>query len=78
MLHQYLVSVTTDHVEAAGFILRGIRGIFVLVGSVIAAVVCALVAKAKGYSGILFGLLGLFFSLITLLVVLVIPRKRHA
>jgi len=64
--------------EAAGFILRGIKGIFVLVGSVIAAVLCAVIAAAKGRSAILFGVLGLFFSLITLIVVLVLPRKRNA
>jgi len=34
------------------------------------------VAKSKGYSAVLFGILGLIFSIITLIVVLVIPRKR--
>lgn len=38
--------------------------------------ICAVVGKSKGYSALLFGLLGLFFSLITLIVVLVIPRRR--
>ncbi len=33
-------------------------------------------AKSKGYSAVLFGILGLIFSIITLIVVLVIPRKR--
>jgi len=34
-----------------------------------------MVAKTKGYSALLFGVLGLLFSIITLIVVLVIPRK---
>jgi len=34
------------------------------------------VAKGNGYSAILFGVLGFFVSLITLIVVLVIPRRR--
>ncbi len=75
MVH-HILSASTQHVEAAGFILRGIRGVFLLLGGIIAAVICAVVAKSKGYSAILFGILGLFFSIITLVVVLVIPRKR--
>jgi sugar phosphate permease len=74
--HQHLLAAPEQHIEAAGFILRGIRGVFALIGSVIAGVICAVVAKSKGYSAILFGVLGLIFSLITLLVVLVIPRRR--
>jgi len=65
-----------QHLQAAGFILRGIRGVLVIIGSVIAGVICAFVAKSKGYSAVLFGILGLIFSIITLIVVLVIPRKR--
>jgi len=34
------------------------------------------VAKGKGYSAILFEVLGFFVSLVTLIVVLVIPRRR--
>jgi hypothetical protein len=33
--------------EAAGFILRAIKGIFVAIGSMLAAIVCALVAAMK-------------------------------
>ncbi len=69
-------AATTTHVEAAGFILSGIKGIILLIGGVIAAVISALVAKAKGYSALLFAVLGLFFSIITLIVVLVIPRRH--
>jgi hypothetical protein len=73
-----LLTVAPTQVEAAGFILSGIKGIFVAIGSVIAAVLCAVIAGAKGRSTILFGILGLFFSLITLIVVIVIPRKPKA
>jgi hypothetical protein len=55
---------------------RLIKGIFVLIGGIIAAVLCGLIAKTKGYSALLFAVLGFFFSIITLIVVLVIPRKR--
>lgn len=73
-----LAAMPVDHVEAAGFILRGIRGIFALIGSLIAAVLCGAIAAAKGRSVVLFAICGLFFSIITLIVVLVIPRKQRA
>jgi len=62
-------------VYAAGMILSGVKGIFYLIGGIIAAVVCALIAKSKGHSAVLFGILGFFFSLITLIVILVVPRR---
>lgn len=74
MIHDLMLAVQTQP-EAAGFILRGIKGIFVAIGSVIAAVICAVIAGAKGRSAIGWGILGLFFSIITLIVVIVIPRK---
>lgn len=77
MIHQALAAFPPDQVEAAGFILRGIKGIFVLIGSVIAAIICAAVAAAKGRSALLFGILGLFFSILTLIIVLVLPSKRR-
>jgi hypothetical protein len=61
---------------AAGLILRGIKGIFVAVGSVIAAIVCGLIALMKGRNPLGWGILGLFFSILTLIVVIVIPSKR--
>ena len=70
-----LVAAHAQQVVAAGFILSGIKGIFILIGGIIAAVICAVVAKSKGYSALLFGILGFFFSIITLIVVLVIPRR---
>jgi Na+/melibiose symporter-like transporter len=75
MLHSVLLA-TSDNVEAAGFILRGIKGIFIAIGSVIAAIVCAVVAATKGRSALGWGVLGLFFSIITLIVVIVIPSKK--
>jgi hypothetical protein len=75
MLHA-VVLATSDPV-AAGFILRGIKGIFVAVGSVIAAVVCGLIALTKGRNPLGWGILGLFFSILTLIVIIVIPSKKR-
>ena len=75
MLHSVLLA-TSENYEAAGFILRGIKGIFVAIGSVIAAIICGVVAATKGRSAIGWGLLGLFFSILTLIVVIVIPSKK--
>jgi hypothetical protein len=75
MLHQ-LVLAAYSQPEAAGFILRGIKGILVAIGSVIAAFICAGVAAAKGRSAFGWGILGLFFSIFTLIVVIVIPSKK--
>ncbi len=75
MVQQILASAD-QHVLAAGFVLSGIKGIFYLIGGIIAAVLCGLIAKTKGYSTVLFAVLGFFFSIITLIVVLVIPRRR--
>jgi hypothetical protein len=65
-----------QHVEA-GFILHGIKLVIVGIGSVIAAIICAIVAAVKGRSAILFFIAGLIFSILTLIVVLVIPSKRR-
>lgn len=46
-----------------------------LVFGLILAFVCGSIAGRKGYSAILFGILGFFFACITLIVVLVIPRR---
>ena len=75
MLHE-LVTAAQSNPEAEGFILRGIKGIFVAIGSVIAAVICAVVASMKGRSALFWGILGLFFSIFTLIVVIVIPSKK--
>ena len=75
MLHQLLLAGYSQP-EAAGFILRGIKGIFVAIGSVIAAVLCAVIAASKGRNPFGWGILGLFFSIFTLIVVAVIPSKK--
>lgn len=75
MLHTVYLAAQA-HPEAAGLILRGIKGIFVLIGSIIAAIVCAVIAGIKGRNPFGWGLLGLFFSILTLIVVIIIPRKK--
>jgi hypothetical protein len=74
MLHSVLLA-SSDPL-AAGLILRGIKGIFVAIGSVLAAVVCAVIAATKGRNPLGWGILGLFFSILTLIVVIVIPSKK--
>ena len=75
MLHDITLAAVQQP-EAAGFILSGIKGIFVALGSIIAAIICAAIAGATGRSAIGWGLLGLFFSILTLIVVIVIPSKK--
>jgi hypothetical protein len=75
MLHE-LVLAAQSQPEAAGFILRGIKGIFVAIGSVIASIVCAVIAATKGRSAIGWGILGLLFSVFTLIVIAIIPSKK--
>lgn len=75
MLHNVVLAVQQNP-EAAGFILRGIKAIFVAIGSIIAAIICAVIAATKGRNPLGWGILGLFFSIITLIVVIVIPSKK--
>ncbi len=75
MLHG-LVLAAQENPQAAGFILKGIKGIFVAIGSVIAAIVCAIIAGMKGRNPFGWGILGLFFSILTLVVIIVIPSKK--
>jgi hypothetical protein len=75
MTHEILLAATS-HPEAAGFILSGIKGIFVGIGSIIAAIICAIIAGTKGRNPFGWGILGLFFSILTLIVVIVIPSKK--
>lgn len=74
MLHSVILAASDP--LAAGFILRGIKGIFVAIGSVIAAVICGLIAATKGRNPLGWGILGLFFSILTLIVVIVVPSKK--
>jgi hypothetical protein len=75
MLHQ-LVLAAQDNPLAGHFLLKGIKAIFVGIGSLIAAVVCAVIAATKGRNPLGWGILGLFFSIFTLIVVAVIPSKK--
>jgi hypothetical protein len=75
MLHG-LVLAAQDNPQAAGLILRGIKGIFVLIGGFIAAIICGVIAATKGRSALGWGILGFFFSILTLIVIIVIPSKR--
>ncbi|GAC1405750.1 MAG: hypothetical protein NVS4B6_22450 [Mycobacterium sp.] len=75
MLHT-VVLAAQENVQAAGFILRGIKGIFVAIGSIIAAIICGVIAAMKGRNPLGWGILGLFFSILTLIVVIVLPSKK--
>ena len=75
MLHELLLAAQSQP-EAAGFILRGIKGIFVAIGSIIAAIVCGVIAATKGRNPLGWGILGLFLSILTLIVVIIIPSKK--
>ena len=77
MLHA-LALTAQDNPQAAGFILKGIKGIFVAIGSIIAAIVCALVAGIKGRNPLGWGILGLFFSILTLIVIVILPSKKDS
>ena len=75
MLHGLMLAAQ-DNPQAAGLILRGIKAIVVGIGSIIAAIVCAIIAGFKGRNPLGWGILGLFFSIITLIIVIVIPSKK--
>jgi hypothetical protein len=62
--------------EARGMILGGIKLIFYFIGGVIAAIICGVVAATKGRNPFGWGILGFFFSILTLIVVIVIPSKK--
>jgi hypothetical protein len=46
-----------------------------LIVGIIFAVICGLVASRKGRNTALFAVLGFFFSIITLVVLLILPSK---
>lgn len=75
MLHQLFLA-SYSQPEAAGFILRGIKGIIVAIGSVVAAIISGAIAAVKGRNPFGWGILGLFFSILTLIVVIFIPSKK--
>jgi hypothetical protein len=54
----------------------GIVGIgYGLIVGIIFAVICGFVATRKGRNAALFAVLGFFFSIITLIVLLILPSK---
>ena len=75
MLHG-LILAAQNNPEAAGFIVKGIKGVLVAIGSIIAAIVCAVIAGVKGRNPFGWGILGLFFSILTLIVIAIIPTKK--
>ena len=75
MIHE-LVSAAPAHVEASGFILSGVKGIFTLIGAIIGAILCGLIAAYKNRSVLLWAILGFFFSILTLIVILILPKKK--
>lgn len=75
MLHS-VVLMASDQVLARGIIGGTISWIVGVIGGFIAAVICGVIAAAKGRSAIGWGILGFFFSILTLIVVIVIPSKK--
>jgi hypothetical protein len=75
MLHSVILA-STEHQLAAGLFLKGIKGIFLLIGGFIAAILCGIIASFKGRNPLGWGICGFFFSIVTLVVVLVIPSKK--
>jgi hypothetical protein len=47
-----------------------------LVWEIVLVAVCVYIARSKGRGPVLWGVLGFFFSLITLIVLLVLPHKN--
>jgi hypothetical protein len=47
-----------------------------ITGEFILVIICALAAKFKGYGAVLLAGPGILFSIIVLIVMLVIPRRR--
>ncbi|MFZ0904636.1 MAG: deoxyribodipyrimidine photolyase [Mycobacterium sp.] len=75
IFHQ-LVLAAYSQPEAAGFILHSIKLIFLLIGGIISSIICAVIAAMKGRNPFGWGILGFFFSILTLIVVIVIPSKK--
>lgn len=75
MLHGLLLAAQSQP-QAAGLILGSIKLVFYTIGGIIAAIICAVIAGAKGRNPLGWGILGFFFSILTLIVVAVIPSKK--
>jgi hypothetical protein len=79
VLHN-LVLTAQDNPQAAHFVLKGllkgIKAIVVGIGSIIAAIACAVIAAMKGRNPLGWGIAGFFCSILTLIIVIVIPSKK--
>ena len=47
-----------------------------IVGALVFAILSGWIAGRKGHSAVLWGILGFFFTIITLIIVLVLPRRE--
>ena len=75
---RYFLAAPGQHILASGFIRASVGAIVLLIiGEFIFTIACAVIARIKGYSAVLFGILGFFFSIVTLIIVLVLPRRRR-
>lgn len=74
MLHETVLLAQTT--LQAGIIGGSVKFVFVSIGSIIAAIVCAVIAGMKGRNPLGWGILGLFFSILTLIVIAVMPSKK--
>lgn len=70
------VSAATGTTVHAGFHLNPAESLVSLVVSVICVVACVMIAGRKGRSQVLWGILGFFFSIITLIVIALLPASR--
>jgi ABC-type uncharacterized transport system permease subunit len=74
MLHETALLAQTTF--QAGMVGGTIKFVFVSIGSIIAAIVCAVIAGMKHRNPLGWGILGLFFSIITLIVIILMPSKK--
>lgn len=63
-------------IELIGSIGESVSGLVGLVISLLLAFACSRIAATKGRGPILWGILGFFFSIITLVVIALLPAKR--
>jgi hypothetical protein len=75
MLHSMILA-STQYPLAAGLILKGIHFIIMTILGVIAGIICGVIAATKGRNPLGWGILGLFFSIFTLIVIVIIPSKK--
>ncbi len=76
MIHELLLA-HSDHIQASGVIVSGIKGIFVFIGAVLGAIICGFLAAYKNRSVLLWAILGFFFSLLSIIVLLILPKNKN-